>query len=44
LLAGAVEQKNSGGELKGSQGETCIRVEGGVLLEGANPRKSVIGL
>jgi len=28
------------GRLKGSEGETSIRVEGGVLLEGANPHKS----
>jgi len=38
VTQGRRSEKNSGG-LKGSDGETRIRVAGGVLL-GANPRKS----
>ena len=40
--SGAAERKNSGG-LKGSEGETRIRVEGGVLLGGRILAKAVIG-
>ena len=36
---GRQSEKNSGGGLKGSQGETRIRVEGGVLLGGESSQK-----
>jgi len=37
-MTGAAERKNSGG-LKGSLGETRIRVEGGVLLGDESSQK-----